>query len=535
MKADRHRDSTHRERRSDPPDREWVGGRLVSPFYITEGTPYRPEIILWMELPAGLVVHHELLDPAQPPPSFGETLRRAMATPMIGPPRTPPAVRVASEELAAEVRGVLPETPVTIGRTPELETLLETMADSTVGRGGQEKESYFEGGRVGKATVAALFRAAMSLYEVAPWEVAGDSQIIRVDIPRYDIAGGCLSIIGALGESLGLILFPSLEAFERFLDKADRPRRAKKLDLGTSYLSLSFEPGSDLPSSMRRETLQHGWPVSDARGYPRVEHRERDGYPRPLIERDVRVMTAIAEAVASYFPRHRRIFEEGSDELAIETLHTEDGTEVRLAYPYEDAEPFTLDAPLRAAGDSTRASPGAGRPKIGRNEPCPCGSGKKYKKCCLTREPGGVPAEQAVGTGAGRGEHADAEVGPPPVGPRELHEVLVDRLFRYARSRFGRSWLAGAERAFRSPVPAPEFFGPWLLFHYPVDGKPVVEWFHEEWGASRLAISPGSTRSGRLGSRSGRWSPSNRGEAWASAISSPRRPGRFRRRPLPGT
>jgi uncharacterized protein YecA (UPF0149 family) len=22
-------------------------------------------------------------------------------------------------------------------------------------------------------------------------------------------------------------------------------------------------------------------------------------------------------------------------------------------------------------------------PKIGRNEPCPCGSRKKYKKCCL--------------------------------------------------------------------------------------------------------------------------------------------------------
>ena len=23
--------------------------------------------------------------------------------------------------------------------------------------------------------------------------------------------------------------------------------------------------------------------------------------------------------------------------------------------------------------------------KIGRNEPCPCGSGKKYKKCCLKK------------------------------------------------------------------------------------------------------------------------------------------------------
>ncbi len=24
--------------------------------------------------------------------------------------------------------------------------------------------------------------------------------------------------------------------------------------------------------------------------------------------------------------------------------------------------------------------------KVGRNEPCPCGSGKKFKKCCLQKE-----------------------------------------------------------------------------------------------------------------------------------------------------
>jgi hypothetical protein len=24
--------------------------------------------------------------------------------------------------------------------------------------------------------------------------------------------------------------------------------------------------------------------------------------------------------------------------------------------------------------------------KIGRNEPCPCGSGKKYKQCCLAKD-----------------------------------------------------------------------------------------------------------------------------------------------------
>ncbi|MCB9338662.1 MAG: SEC-C domain-containing protein [Lewinellaceae bacterium] len=23
--------------------------------------------------------------------------------------------------------------------------------------------------------------------------------------------------------------------------------------------------------------------------------------------------------------------------------------------------------------------------KVGRNDPCPCGSGKKYKKCCMNK------------------------------------------------------------------------------------------------------------------------------------------------------
>ena len=36
--------------------------------------------------------------------------------------------------------------------------------------------------------------------------------------------------------------------------------------------------------------------------------------------------------------------------------------------PFEDALPF----------DETLAP----RAPVGRNDPCPCGSGKKYKKCC---------------------------------------------------------------------------------------------------------------------------------------------------------
>jgi len=39
--------------------------------------------------------------------------------------------------------------------------------------------------------------------------------------------------------------------------------------------------------------------------------------------------------------------------------------------------------PAGPAGPPTPLAPQAGRRKIGRNDPCPCGSGKKLKKCCL--------------------------------------------------------------------------------------------------------------------------------------------------------
>jgi uncharacterized protein len=39
--------------------------------------------------------------------------------------------------------------------------------------------------------------------------------------------------------------------------------------------------------------------------------------------------------------------------------------------------------PLRGA-DSPKAAPWRrDTPRVGRNDPCPCGSGKKYKMCCL--------------------------------------------------------------------------------------------------------------------------------------------------------
>ena len=75
----------------------------------------------------------------------------------------------------------------------------------------------------------------------------------------------------------------------------------------------------------------------------------------------------------------------------IAKLHAIANGEARLSRSKEDR--WTAEAPdlipiwvemlhaWRLENDPSRASPPR-QGKVGRNDPCPCGSGKKYKKCC---------------------------------------------------------------------------------------------------------------------------------------------------------
>ena len=47
-----------------------------------------------------------------------------------------------------------------------------------------------------------------------------------------------------------------------------------------------------------------------------------------------------------------------------------------------------LAAALGSAHSSAKPKPGVAGVRIGRNDVCPCGSGKKYKKCGLINAPG---------------------------------------------------------------------------------------------------------------------------------------------------
>jgi len=441
---------------------EWVGGRVASPFYVTEGTPYRPEMILWLELPQDLIVHFKLGSPKESPLSLAAALTEAMASPLVGPPRQPDAIRVADETLAAEVRPVLPQARIVVAPTPELDKVLRGMREHASQDDSGKDPSYFEDGRVSKPAIEELFHSASTLWESAPWELAGDSQILRVDVPEYGVEGACLSIIGALGKSIGLILFPSWEGYERFLRAIEiPPSRHGPVDVGTSTLSLNFERKRDIPASMRDEVARHHWPVADPRAYPIVQHRDRDGIPRPLSERDVRVMSACAASLAAFFAKFEETFEDDEPDPICESYFDENDVEVRLTYPYEAAGLFQEQP--RAASASSAEDP-------------------------TGRRPADLPAP------------GDAEAAPAPA--HDIDRAVVARMDRYAQKRFGPDWIFAAATAFNDPETPPELCGPWAFYHHPFERKPVVEWFLED-------------RAARLSEREAAWLAAQRA-AWLS-------------------
>jgi len=200
-------------------DLEWVGGRYRFPAGIRDGNAViRPDVILWLELPSDLLIASTLIDPRKPV-SAADSLEEAMKRPATGSPRRPARIRVASEEMAAELRAVAGGIAIVVAPVPELDAAFSDLAAQMEQTA--PEPSYLGDGEIPTTTVEELFTAASLLFRLAPWRRMDEQQILRVDIPHFGIDGACLSVIGASGESFGLLLFRSVHHYHAFVRAAE--------------------------------------------------------------------------------------------------------------------------------------------------------------------------------------------------------------------------------------------------------------------------------------------------------------------------
>ena len=83
--------------------------------------------------------------------------------------------------------------------------------------------------------------------------------------------------------------------------------------------------------------------------------------------------------------------------------------------------------------------------EVGRNDPCPCGSGKKYKKCCMGKAAPRRPAPAAKRPGVR--EQLQAAAGHAQAGRLEQAEQAYEQVLaaRAERAEYGVAVVVGFE------------------------------------------------------------------------------------------
>lgn len=193
-----------------------------------------------------------------------------------------------------------------------------------------------------------LVRALIALVELEPWrkwppDVPFDVTVSGALRGQYEAA-----LMGHMGEEFGVVLYDRPGAMARLIERSEAGdmEGVKRIDFVA--LSLDDEP------RFAAEACERAFGLPGAPGMRAI----RGGRPRRVKGREVGLLAATALALAELSPGR----------------------------PSGRASVFGVDvevrAPAAARAPHLVAVPAAPeRAKVGRNDPCPCGSGKKYKKC----------------------------------------------------------------------------------------------------------------------------------------------------------
>ena len=300
-------------RATQPPDvvpGEWVAGRRPGPFRVKEPEPFRPWVAVVADAASGWLFGVEPLvqggGPAEAADAIAKVVKAQGAREKAAFAQ---ALRVDDPELAAALRGRLgPGVTVRVGPTPEIDVVVRAMGRA-IGPG-DDRQSYLENGRVTPEAVRRFFEAAAAVYRLAPWRIAqSDNQVLRLDAPTFGMEGACLSIIGGLGESHGVLVFESVDDFAE-MARAGNEGGIGDQGPGVPILSINFEARKNLPRGLASEAKRHGWSVAGPLAYPWLLSLDAHGHARGLAERDYECATAVLEALAGFIGAHGAVFED---------------------------------------------------------------------------------------------------------------------------------------------------------------------------------------------------------------------------------
>lgn len=311
-----------------------------------------------------------------------------------------------------------------------------------------------------------FLQACAEFWSSRPWELIESDEAVPVAL----VGGGRrrtaeASVMGLGGEQFGAALYDEPGSIRRVADlvTAGRMKEASRV----SALAVTFDD----------EPAWAAAALDDAYGLPRlpVPLRVRQGKAGAATSEELLEVAALLEALAALAAPDDAEEAEATVEVGGRSLTA------RVAFP--DDGDRQLDADLAEPMLVPQPLPATGRSKTPRNAPCPCGSGRKYKKCHLAQD----EAREATARGTGPAAE-EARAHQRRLEERDPVHALDERItadaLALARRQWGRAFDpdAALARAGLDFATTQSLLG-WSAGHYRgPQGRTALELYLEQRG-----------------------------------------------------
>jgi preprotein translocase subunit SecA len=142
------------------------------------------------------------------------------------------------------------------------------------------------------------------------------------------------------------------------------------------HVMLTVLDGSWKEHLARMDYLRQGIHL---RGYAQKQPKQE--YKREAFELFSEMLEKVKREVTTMLARVRIRSDDEIERLEAEERRRAELEAKRMQFQHESAGGYGADEEAAQVQQAQAAAPVRADPKVGRNDPCPCGSGKKYKHC----------------------------------------------------------------------------------------------------------------------------------------------------------
>ncbi|PSN78562.1 hypothetical protein C8B47_16310, partial [filamentous cyanobacterium CCP4] len=226
-------------------DRRSVGGLMDDEGGLRQRHTESSDCILWVDSSHGAVRGLTIVPTTCGYEPVVRTLLQAIESPQgnLAPAR-PQKIVVSDREIQFYLRGALQGLDIAIDYAPELpliDELFNALQQSAEMSEAELPPRYAE----------AMIDKAMEMWELAPWNILNEQQVLAVELNAWDIDTLYVSMLGMGGVEYGLLMYRSLDSLKQFRQRVlmgqQSPKQMQEAFLEQDCLYLNFELFDDEP------------------------------------------------------------------------------------------------------------------------------------------------------------------------------------------------------------------------------------------------------------------------------------------------